>query len=135
MKKRFVDTNIFLRYLTADDQAKYCKCKELFERTVAGKETLVTSDMVMAEVIWTLLSYYKLPKEEVIEKVSKILNTPNIVVENHKVFSEALLLYSLKNIDFIDAYNSVYMKHNRMEEIYSYDKDFDGLEFLNRIEP
>ena len=70
MKKRFVDTNIFLRYLTADDTLKYSKCKALFERAVSGKEILVTSGMVIAEVIWTLLSYYKVSKEEVIEKVS-----------------------------------------------------------------
>ena len=67
--------------------------------------------------------------------MSAILNTPNLFVENHKILTEALLLYSLKNIDFIDAYNSVYMKQSNLEEIYSYDKDFDTVEFLYRIEP
>ena len=135
MKKRFVDTNIFLRYLTADDPSKYSRCRTLFERAVAGDEILITSEVVIAELIWTLLSYYKVSKEEVIEKVSKILNTPNIMVKNHKILAESLLLYSLKNIDFIDAYNSVYMKQSNSEEIYSYDKDFDNVEFLYRIEP
>ncbi len=135
MKKRFVDTNIFLRYLTGDDKAKYSKCRTLFERAVSGKEFLVTSEMVIAEVIWTLLSYYKVSKEEVIEKVSIILNTPNIQVENHKVLTEALLLYSIKNIDFIDAYNAVYVKHKKLAEIYSYDEDFDKVEFVKRVEP
>lgn len=135
MKERFVDTNVFLRYLTADDKVKYKRCRALFERAVNGEDVLITSDMVIAEVIWTLLSYYKVSKEDVIEKVSIILNTPNLKVENHKIMTEALLLYSIKSIDFIDAYNAIYIKHNKVEEIYSYDKDFDGVAFLKRVEP
>lgn len=135
MKKRFVDTNVFLRYLTADDKAKYARCKALFERVVGGKEILHTTDMVIAELVWTLLSYYKVPKEEAIEKASIILNTPNLMVKNHKVLIEALSLYSIKAIDFIDAYNAVSMKHERIEEIYSYDEDFDKIDFVKKTEP
>lgn len=135
MKKRFVDTNIFLRYLTADDKAQYLKCKALFERTLKGKEELYTSAMVIAEVTWTLLSYYKVPKEDVIEKITIILNTPNLEVENRKVFAEALEIYSLKNIDFIDAYNAAFMTSNKLDEIYSYDKDFDKIDSLERRNP
>ena len=135
MNKRFVDTNIFLRYLTADDKTKYTKCKQLFERAVSGKETLVTTDIVIAELIWTLLSYYKVSKIEVIEKISIILNTPNLQVKNQKILMEAVLLYSNKAIDFIDAYNAVSMKHDKLEKLYSYDKDFEGIEFVKRLEP
>ena len=135
MKARFIDTNVFLRYLTADDRIKYDKCKALFERAVKGGETLVTSDMVIAEAVWTLLSYYKVPKSDIIEKVSIILNTPNIEVKNYRIIIEALAMYSAENIDFIDAYNAVFMKHNKIDEIYSYDRDFDGVDFLRRIEP
>jgi hypothetical protein len=37
-----------------------------------------TSEMVAAELVWTLLSYYKVPKAEIIEKVSIIISTPNL---------------------------------------------------------
>gem|GEM_PF-5062500 len=32
MEKVFVDTNIFLRYLTKDDPAKYERCREIFKK-------------------------------------------------------------------------------------------------------
>lgn len=51
MKTVFVDTNIFLRYLTADEPAKYEKCREIFKKAVDGKIRLMTSDMVVAELI------------------------------------------------------------------------------------
>ena len=73
MENKFVDTNIFLRYLTGDDPPKYERCRGLFKRAVEGELGLSTSVMVIAELIWTLLSYYKVPKAEVIEKVSVIV--------------------------------------------------------------
>lgn len=135
IKSSFIDTNIFLRFLTADDKEKYARCRQLFERAVNGKELLVTSELAIAEVVWTLLSFYKVPKQEVIEKVSIILNTPNLKVENQKTLTDALAIYSIKNINFIDAYNSAYMRHKKLDKIYSYDTDFDKVELLKRAEP
>ena len=57
METAFVDTNIFLRYLTKDDPSKYERCREMFKRAVKGEITLSTSAMVIAELVWTLLSY------------------------------------------------------------------------------
>jgi predicted nucleic acid-binding protein len=135
MEKIFVDTNLFLRYLTKDDPAKYDRCRELFKKAVEGKVSLFTSEMVIAELIWTLLSYYKVPKAEVIEKVSIIISTPNLHLLNKAIIADSLLLYSQKNIDFIDAYNALFMKFHRLGKIYSYDEDFDAIEGIEREEP
>jgi predicted nucleic acid-binding protein len=110
MENEFVDTNVFLRYLTKDDPSKYERCREMFKKALEGDITLSTSGMVIAELIWTLLSYYKVPKAEVIEKVSVILGTENLFVPDKDVLADALVLYARKNIDFIDAYNAVLMK-------------------------
>lgn len=135
MKTVFVDTNIFLRYLTADDPAKYERCKELFKRAVEGKVLLLTSDMVIAELIWTLQSFYKVPKAEVIEKISVVASTPNLIIPNNGIIVEALIIYSRKNIEYIDAYNAMFMKHHNTNNIYSYDTDFDSIGGIERIEP
>lgn len=135
MKKIFVDTNIFLRYLTGDDPLKYNKCRDLFEKAVEREINLFTSGMVIAELVWTLISFYKVPKEEVIEKVSIIVNTPNISIPNKKLITETMVLYSQKNVDYIDAYNAIFMKHNNCDQIFSYDKDFDRIEIVRRSEP
>lgn len=135
MKVIFIDTNVFLRYLTADDPSKYKKCKELFKKVVEGKISLLTSDLVIAELIWTLQSFYKVPKPEVIEKVSIIISTPNLHIPNKELIAEALIIYSRKDIDYIDAYNVMFMRHNNSTEIFSYDTDFDLLEDIKRFEP
>jgi predicted nucleic acid-binding protein len=135
MENKFVDTNIFLRYLTGDDHPKYERCRGLFKRAVEGEFGLSTSVMVIAELIWTLLSYYKVPKAEVVEKVSVIIGSENIFIPDKNLLADALVLYAQKNIDFIDAYNAVFMKYHGFREIYSYDEDFDMIADIERKEP
>jgi len=135
METAFVDTNIFLRYLTKDDPEKYERCRERFKRVVKGEITLSTSAMVIAELIWTLQSYYKVPKAEVIEKATVIVGTKNLSIPDKNIVADALVLYARKNIDFIDAYNAVFMKYHGIRDIYSYDEDFELIEDIKRIEP
>jgi predicted nucleic acid-binding protein len=135
MEHKFIDTNIFLRYLTRDDLSKYERCREMFKKALKGEIAMSTSGMVIAELIWTLLSYYKVPKAEVIEKVFVILGTENLFVPDKNVLADALVLYARKNIDFIDAYNAVFMKYQGLCEIYSYDEDFEAIEGIQRREP
>ena len=135
MENKFVDTNVFLRYLTKDDLSKYERCREMFKKALEGEIAISTSGMVIAELIWTLLSYYKLPKAEVIEKVLVIVGTESLFIPDKDALADALVLYARKNIDFIDAYHSVFMKYHGLREIYSYDEDFDMIEDIQRREP
>jgi len=135
MENKFVDANIFLRYLTKDDPSKYERCRAMFKRALEGEITISTSGMVIAELIWTLLSYYKISKAEVIEKVSVILGTGSLFIPDKDVLVDALVLYARKNIDFIDAYNAVFMKYQGLREIFSYDADFEAIEDIERKEP
>lgn len=135
METTFVDTNIFLRYLTKDDPSKYEKCREMFKRAMKGEIAITTSGMVIAELVWTLLSYYKVPKAEVIEKVSVIVGTKNLSIPEKHIVADALVLYARKNIDFIDAYNAVFMRYHGLREIFSYDEGFELMEDIQRREP
>lgn len=132
---RFLDTNIILRYLTLDNPSKAQKCETLFQRAASGKEVLFTSTLVIAEVVWVLEKAYKLSKTEISGLIQKILNTPHIECDEKDILMAAAGLYQLKNIDFIDAYNAVLMRAQKIEAIYSYDTDFDKIPPLRRIEP
>jgi len=135
MRRRFVDTNVFLRFLTKDDPAMFERCRDLFRKGIEGEVILVTSGMVIAELIWTLLSYYKVPKAEVVEKMAVIIGTKGIDIPDRDIIAESLILFGRKNVDYIDAYNAMLMKRHRLEEIYSYDRDFEEIESVKRLEP
>ena len=135
MERRFVDTNIFLRFLTADDPETYQSCRELFERAVAGKVTLVTSGIVIAELIWTLQSFYEVPKADIVEKVAIIANMDHLEIPDKNIISNALILFGREPIDYIDAYNAALMEYSGLRTVFSYDKDFDRIGGLQRLEP
>jgi predicted nucleic acid-binding protein len=40
MENRFVDTNVFLRYLTKDDPSEYERCREMFKKALEGEITI-----------------------------------------------------------------------------------------------
>jgi predicted nucleic acid-binding protein len=118
----FVDTNVFLRFLTNDDPAKAKRAEILFRDAVRGKIRLATSLLVIAEIIWTLESFYKLEKPDIAAKVEKILNTPNLDCPEASLLFMVLDLYVHANIDFVDAYNAFYMKEHGLTQILTYDR-------------
>jgi predicted nucleic-acid-binding protein len=135
MADYFVDTNVFLRFLTNDDPAMARRAEALFEKAIAGKLSLETSLLVIAEMVWTLESFYELTKSDVAAKVSILLNTPNLRVERADDLLEALDLYATKNIDFVDACHGVSLRGSG-RTVLSYDKKhFGRMEWLTVEEP
>lgn len=134
-KPRFIDTNVFLRFLTADLPAQADRCAALVQRLREGAEVAHLSPLAAAEIVWTLERFYKLSKEEVAAKVSPLLKLKGLRVAGKEVFLAALSLYVERNISFTDAYMAVQMERAGVEEIYSYDQDFDRLDQVARIEP
>lgn len=136
MDELFVDTNVFLRFLTADDPRKAERAERLFRQAVHGKLKLNTSPLVIAEIVWTLESFYGLQKPEIAAKVEKILNTPNLDCPDGGLILHALLLYVEANIDFIDAYHAIWLKARGQNRIVTYDqKHFGRVAWLEVVEP
>jgi predicted nucleic-acid-binding protein len=89
----FADTNLFLRYLTNDVPAQADAVSSLLEQAERGELVLVTNALVMAEIVWTLDSYYQLPKAEIEEKLLAVLNTPGLEVIDSDIVMQAVVQY------------------------------------------
>jgi len=118
----FVDTNLFLRYFTNDIPTQAEAVDNLLRRASAGKIILVTSCLVIAEIVWTLESFYKLPREEIRDKVLAFFNTPGLEIENGDLILQSISWYTEKNIDFIDAYNAAWLLAQDMKTIYTFNR-------------
>jgi predicted nucleic acid-binding protein len=135
--KKFVDTNIFLRFLTGGDPEKAQKILGFFEEAQRKRWQLATSDLVIAEVVWVLTSkrLLNLPKEKVKESFLPLLLEDFISFPAKGSIVHVFEIFVEKNISFIDAYNAVHARRMQADTILSYDKDFDKLDFLTREEP
>jgi uncharacterized protein len=132
----FVDTNIFIRYLTNDDPVLADRIELLLDDAAAGAVQLVTTELVMAETIWVLESSYKLTNVQIAPLIRGILATPGMEVINGDLVGRALIMYELQNIDFVDAYIAALMEKQGIRDVYSYDrKHLSRLKTINRKEP
>jgi len=133
----FIDTNIFLRFLTRDDPKKAEQCRSLLYAASEGGIKLYTTDLVFAELIWVLQSpkTYNLNPPEIRDLVIPLALIKGLSFPAKKLFPEIMELFASYNVDFIDAYNAVIMHSRDIDLIYSYDSDFEQLENVTRVEP
>lgn len=118
-KKAVIDTNVILRFLVRDNEEQFIKGKTLFE--TALQNSLVIPDLVITEIVFVLLSFYKLPKEEVIEKITLIIDFEKFDT-NEKLLKKTLEIYRENNISFVDAYLGALNLIGKNSKIYSFDK-------------
>lgn len=131
----FVDTNVFLRFLTRDLPEQAERARTLFESAAAGRIELRTTELVLAELIWTLKSYYKLANRDIRVLAEGILDTPGITVENGHLVRTALRYCADHNIDFVDGYVVAFMQRHRIGSVFSFNKKhFGRITGIRRIE-
>ena len=131
----FIDTNIFLRVLVQDDEKTFPECLKLLEKVRQNQIQAVTSVLVLAEINWTLLRFYKFPKERVVEGIRSISVLKNLTFIERFHVPSAIALYQMYSVKFIDALIvSSPLVVNREMKVISYDTDFDKLK-VERVEP
>ena len=133
---RWLDTNIILRYLTADDPAKAQACLSLVQRVQQGEEELATSETILAEVSYVLTSQYRLSHPEIAARLRPLIDLRGMRLPRKRVVLRGLELYvQHPRLDFEDALSVAQMEHLGIAEIVSYDRDFDHVPGIVRQEP
>jgi predicted nucleic acid-binding protein len=133
-RKAFVDTNVFVRFLTGDDPAKAERSKALLDSAEEGSLELHLSHLTVAELAWTLRRFYGIPRTRIAESLADLLALKSVRVPELGLLSDAVGTYGRRPTDFIDAYHAVDMARRGLRTIYSFDKDFDRLG-VRRLEP
>jgi predicted nucleic acid-binding protein len=131
----FIDSNIILRVLTKDDSRKAAAGYALLQAVDRGDRRAVTSPAVIFEVAHTLRSFYGVPKDEIVNLLTPILELRGLQLAERDVLRRALDLTVQTNVSFVDAYNAEYMRRDGIGCIYSWDEDFDKFDWLDRIDP
>lgn len=128
----FIDTNIFLRVIVRENEKVYSACYEFLRSAERGEVLTYTSHIVLAEVVWTLDSYYRLPKTK-INKSLQGIDSMKLDFTNKfdtAIAHELFRKYSVKYNDALIV--SIPEVYTKKWTVVSYDKDFDKLGILRK---
>ena len=98
-----IDTNVVLRLLRSEDTQHPDAVRLLEEARLAGKQ-LVLLDVVVAECVYVLTSHYKVERGRVAESLAKIIEHKAIGVATPEILRDALGLFSLTKLHYVDCY-------------------------------
>ena len=105
-----VDTNVLLRYLLHDDEAQATRAEAVFET----EETILVTDVVLAETVWTLAGRrYRLTETKLVATLEQLFSDPYIRFEDNRAVWRALQAFrsaapageagSARSVGFADA--------------------------------
>jgi len=98
-----IDTNVLVRFLVQDDEVQFDKARKLIKREVAAGRRVFINQLVLMETEWVLRSRYSIPKNQIIEAISGLLEATDIQFEDEQVIEEALFIWKEASADFADC--------------------------------
>ena len=98
-----VDTNVLVRFLVRDDEAQFEKAQKLVKREITAGRCVFVSHLVVLETEWVLRSRYSLPKNQIIEAISSLLDATDVRFEDEPTVEEALFIWKDSTADFADC--------------------------------
>jgi predicted nucleic acid-binding protein len=127
----FVDTNILIRHLTGDPPGQAARAT----RFLTTADELLLADLVVAEVVYVLESFYEVPRARVAELVRAVIAFPAVVVLDPALLLRALEVYETDRLDFADAYLVAQAERSGVGVVASFDKAIDRVGTVRRLEP
>lgn len=131
----FLDSNVLLRHLLADDPVQSPAATTFLARVERGEIRVQTADTVIFEVVFTLQRSYRQPRELISQALLPLIELPGIVLPGKRRFRQAFDLYVRLNLPFADAYHAALMQSRNVHDVVSFDTHFDRLPGIRRIEP
>ena len=100
-----VDTNVLLRFLTADDASQHASTLDFFRRRTPADPAFIGA-VTLAEMIWVLRTAYSYSEEDIRKSVEMLCNSDDFVVEGREVLraGSGEIVPSIQIADFLVAY-------------------------------
>jgi predicted nucleic-acid-binding protein len=99
-----IDTNILIRLLMKDDVRLAKEALAIFKRAEKGEDEIYLDEVVVAETVWVLKSFYKIKKEKIIESIEKILSFDYVISPRKDLITNALNTFRDMSLAYIDCW-------------------------------
>jgi len=102
---------------------------------LAGAEKLFLSDLVLAECVYVLESFYEVGRTRVAELMRAAIALPSVAVLDSQTLLRSLEVHETERLDFADAYLVACAEATGVGTILSFDRSIDRVKTVSRIEP
>ena len=129
--RALLDTNVLVRHLTGDPPSQARRATAL----LAGDHELLLTDLVLAELVYMLESFYQRPREEVAEAARSLLALPSIATVDADLLLRSLELYESLHLDYAEAYLAAAAEVWNLNRVVSFDRGLDRVPSIKRVQP
>lgn len=102
---------------------------------LATAQELLLVDLVVAETVYVLESFYQAPRDQVAEAMRSLIAFDPIVCVDAALLLRAIEVYETDRIDFAEAYLVACAESTGVGKVSSFDGSIDRINTIERIEP
>ena len=102
---------------------------------LAGPGPLLLADLILAECVYVLESFYEVAPARIAELMRSALALPSIVAVDPALLLRALEVYESDRLDFAEAYLVAQAETSSVRQIVSFDRSIDRITSVSRREP
>lgn len=126
----FIDTNVIVRHLTGDPPEMATRATAF----LASESEILLADLVLAETVYVLESFYKAPREQIAAAMRSLLAMPSVMTVDPAVLLRALGVYDRDRLDFAEAYLVACAESTGINRVASFDRSIDRVGTGERVE-
>ncbi len=101
---------------------------------LGGDERLMLADLVVAECVYVLESFYEVERTRVATLMRAAIALPSVEVIDASLLLRALELYERERLDFAEAYLVANAEATGVRRVVSFDRAIDRVETVVRVE-
>lgn len=127
----FVDTNVLVRHLTGQPPAMAKRATAFLAR----ETELLLADVIVAETVYVLESFYETPRPQVAEAMRSLIAFGSVLTVDSALLLRALEVYEVGRVDFAEAYLVACAEATGVGVVASFDRSLDRVSTIQRVEP
>lgn len=125
MKLQAVDTNVLLRYLTADDPRQSLIAKRFIDQPGGPSDELLVTVPVVCELTWLLRSKrYGLDREQIADTWERLLDSSRFRFQARDQVAQAIGQYRSGTADLSDYLILLFAQDEGAAEVVTFDEAF-----------
>lgn len=122
---------MIIRHLTGDPAEMAARATAV----LAEPGPLLLADLVVAECVYVLESFYEVPRARVAELMRAAMALSSIEPIDADLLLRALAVYEVDRLDFAEAYLVAQAEATGVGEVVSFDRSIDRVRTVTRREP